>query len=100
MEGDNRRLPIEFSRLRPDRRVHDRGPRLDVQLAERMAKLVDPQQTPPVVSLVEVSVEKHRARLDRALGILRPSSVADRPRKRLDAVVTPDDDGARAHDGG
>ena len=41
--------------------VHDRRPRLDVQLAERVAELVDPQQPPPVVILVEAMVEKHRA---------------------------------------
>ena len=76
----------------PIARVHDRGPRLDVLVAERVAELVDPQQPPAAVVAIELAVEVHRAADDAAVGLFRPQAVADRPGESDDAVVAADDD--------
>ena len=77
-ERDDGAGAIEVGGLGADRRVHDRGPRLDVLVAERVAELVNPQQPPPVVVAIEVAIEIHGAADDGPVRLFRPQAVADR----------------------
>lgn len=84
LKRDARAGAIEVRRLRADRRVHDRGARRDVVVAERVSELVNPEQPPARIIPIEIPIEPHRPADDGAVGLLRPVAVANRIRERGD----------------
>ena len=73
-EGQPGGLAIEVRRGRADSRIHDRGIRVHVVVAERVTELVDAQEAPLVAGAVVVAVQQHRRRGD----VVRPSRYAAR----------------------
>src|SRR5688572_11566622 len=84
--GDRRRakregrgVAVELVRFRANLGIHDRGTRVDVIVAEGVAKLVRPQEAALRVGSVELAVEKDGTGGDRAV----PARAAAAEAKRL-----------------